>query len=207
VLRIDEKHIRERYVSNVVGVIITTNYKANGIYLPPDDRRHYIAWSRLTRDDFTLDYWRNLYGWYENGGNQDVAAYLLEFDLSKFDPKAPPEKTAAFGDIVRSNSAPEDMEMADVIDRLKNPTVVTFGRIQSEADGDFMMWLRDPRNRRQIPHRLERCGYAQVVNPNAKDGYWKINDKRHSVYGRSDVDTKTLITTIQRLSTTGSTAG
>ena len=26
------------------GVIMTTNHKAGGLYLPPDDRRHYVAW-------------------------------------------------------------------------------------------------------------------------------------------------------------------
>ena len=44
-------------VFNVCGVIITTNYKTNGIYLPADDRRHYVAWSNLTKEDFTTAYW------------------------------------------------------------------------------------------------------------------------------------------------------
>jgi hypothetical protein len=34
VLRINEKHIREHYVTSVVTLIITTNHKTNGIYLP-----------------------------------------------------------------------------------------------------------------------------------------------------------------------------
>ena len=45
VLRVDEKHLREHYVQNVTFVIITTNHKVNGIYLPADDRRHFVAWS------------------------------------------------------------------------------------------------------------------------------------------------------------------
>ena len=43
VLRVDEKHLREYYIFNVLGLLITTNYKTDGIYLPPDDRRHYVA--------------------------------------------------------------------------------------------------------------------------------------------------------------------
>jgi hypothetical protein len=39
VLRIDEKHLREYYVFNVLGLLITTNHKTDGIYLPADDRR------------------------------------------------------------------------------------------------------------------------------------------------------------------------
>ena len=45
VLRCDEKHLREHSVMNICGVIITSNHKTDGIYLPSDDRRHYVAWS------------------------------------------------------------------------------------------------------------------------------------------------------------------
>src|ERR1700730_7759681 len=45
VLRVDEKHLREHAVLNCCGVIITSNHKADGIYLPADDRRHFVAWS------------------------------------------------------------------------------------------------------------------------------------------------------------------
>jgi hypothetical protein len=37
VLRINEKHIREYYIPNLCGVVITTNHKTDGIYLPKDD--------------------------------------------------------------------------------------------------------------------------------------------------------------------------
>ena len=75
VLRCDEKHLREHGVLNVCGVVITTNHKADGIYLPADDRRHFVAWSSLTKDDFPADYWTGLWGWYETGGIADVAAF------------------------------------------------------------------------------------------------------------------------------------
>ena len=89
VLRVDEKHLREYYVFNVLGFLITTNHKTDGIYLPADDRRHYVAWSNLTKEDFTPDYWRALWSWYSGGGFEHVAAYLSELDISSFDPKAP----------------------------------------------------------------------------------------------------------------------
>src|SRR5262249_38031723 len=40
VLRIDEKHIKEFYIPNVTGVIITTNHRTDCLYLPAEDRRH-----------------------------------------------------------------------------------------------------------------------------------------------------------------------
>jgi len=46
------------------------------------------------------------------------------------------------------------------------------------ATGDIVHWLSDIKQRRAIPHRLERCGYVQVYNDNANDGLWKINGKR-----------------------------
>ena len=53
VLRVDEKHLREYYVFNCLGFLITTNHKTDGIYLPADDRRHYVAWSQRTKEDFS----------------------------------------------------------------------------------------------------------------------------------------------------------
>jgi hypothetical protein len=96
-LRIDEKHLREYNILNICGVIITTNHKNDGIYLSADDRRHYIAWSPRQKEDerFQGGYWKALWAYYDAGGLQHVAAYLHARDISKFDPKAPPPKTAA----------------------------------------------------------------------------------------------------------------
>ena len=60
VLQVDEKNIREYAVFNVCGVVITTT-KSSGLYLPTDDRRHFVAWSDLSKDDFSEAYWRDLY--------------------------------------------------------------------------------------------------------------------------------------------------
>jgi Family of unknown function (DUF5906) len=76
VLRIDEKNLREYSIMNVTGVVITTNHKTDGLFLPPDDRRHFVAWSELAKSHFTPDEWSSLWAWYEQGGYQDIAAYL-----------------------------------------------------------------------------------------------------------------------------------
>lgn len=187
VLRVDEKNLREYAVPNLCGVIITTNHKTDGIYLPADDRRHYVAWSGLTKEDFTTEYWAELWSWYDNGGDRHVAAYLASIDLSAFNPKAPPPKTEAFWAIVDANRAPEDAELADVLDILGNPHAVTLVRIQAAATGDFEGWLRERKNRRQIPHRFEQCGYVPVRNDARGDRLWVINSKRQVVYARADL--------------------
>jgi hypothetical protein len=187
VLRVDEKNLREHNIINCCGVIITTNYKSNGIYLPADDRRHYVAFSDLTKSDFVDDYWNRMWGWYADGGIRHVAAYLKELNLSAFDPKAPPPKTAAFWAIVDANRAPEDAELADALDKLGNPKATTIDEIAGKAEGDFFLWIKDRKNRRAIPHRLESCGYVPVRNDAAKDGLWKVKDARQVIYVKADL--------------------
>lgn len=191
VLRVDEKNLREHSVLNVCGVIITTNHKAGGIFLPPDDRRHYVAWSPCTRDDFDDGYWKRLWGWYGGGGHKHVAAYLAEFDLASFDPKAPPPKTPAFWEIADASRAPEDAELADVLDKMGNPEATTLDNIAAVAERgpnlDLVPWLRDRKNRRVIPHRLETRGYVPVRNDAANDGLWKIGGKRQAVYAKKSL--------------------
>jgi hypothetical protein len=189
---VNPKYLRQHQVLNVVGVIITTNHKTGSIHLPADDRRHYVAWSDCEQSDFETNYWNEMYAWYRNGGFQHVAAYLAGLDISSFDPKAPPPKTDAFWTIVGSNRSQEENELADVLDKLKNPPAVTVEMIRDQTNPDdkdgLGGWIRDRRNRRTIPHRLHELGYDPIRNPTAEsDGEWKINGKRHTVYAQREL--------------------
>jgi hypothetical protein len=187
VLRVDEKHLREHSVLNCCGIIITTNYKTDGIYLPEDDRRHFVAWSDRRKEEFPDGYWRERWRWYEHGGFEHVAAYLAAVDLSDFDPKEPPPKTAAFWQIVNASRPPEDAELNDAIDRLGRPDIVTVAQVAEHSTTEFKEWLEDRRNSRRMPHRFEECGYIAVRNEAAKDGLWKIRGKRQVIYGKTDL--------------------
>jgi hypothetical protein len=182
VIRVDEKNVREYPVPNVCGVVITTNHKSDGLYLPADDRRHFVAWSELDKDSFTTDYWNTLWQWYGSGGIGHVAAHLARLDLAGFDPKAPPPKTPAFFHIVDAARAPEESELADILDRLRWPAAITLDDINLRARAmnydDFADWLTDRRHRRMIPHRLESVGYESIRNDGAKDGRWVIDGRR-----------------------------
>ena len=151
----------------------------------------------MKKDDFADAYWNDFWCWYENeGGIGHVIAYLNKIDISDFDPKAPPPKTDAFWAIVDANRSSEDAELADAIDKLGTvtgtdtygepiielPDVVTIDKIALMAEHDTREWIRDRKNRRIIPHRLETCGYVPVRNADAKDGQWKIRDKRQTIY-------------------------
>jgi hypothetical protein len=191
VLRCNEKHIRPYYVFNVLGMVLTTNHRFDGLYLPADDRRHYVAWSELTKDDFATDYWTTLWRWYDAGGYGHVAAYLRSVNLTGFDPKAPPPRTQALLDIIDTSAAPENNELADAIEELMQERekqddktkTCTLAMIAATTKGAAMEWLLDRKSRRMVPHRMAEIGYIPVRNPDEKDGRWRIGGARHMIYG------------------------
>lgn len=140
-----------------------------------------------------------IWNFYAEGGLQDVGAYLRQRDLTGFDPKAPPPKTAAFWVIADTNRAPEELEIADLLDGLGSPKAVTLSRLQLAAKGDFGDWIKDRKNRRAIPHRLEKCGYTPVRNPDATDGLWKIAGKRQTVYAKAGLSVRDQIAAAREL--------
>jgi hypothetical protein len=203
-LRVDEKHVREYRVLNCCGVIITSNHEIGALYLPADDRRHFVALSRITKDHewFQRDYWRDLHRWYQRGGSGHVVAFLRQRDLSGFDPKAPPRKTEAFWRIVNTDRPAEEGEIADIIDAMGKPDAFTLDSLIARADAvgaDIATWLHDRKNRRQIPHRLNPCGYAPVRNSFADDGLWKILGRRQVVYARKSLTLRDQVAAAQRL--------
>ena len=214
VLRIDEKHLREHSILNVCGVIITTNHKADGIHLPADDRRHYVAWSECKKEDFDPEYWNGIWGWYGDGGIAHVATYLAGMNLSVFDPKAPPPKTRAFWEIVDASRSPEDAELADALDALAGnnktadgdpiwPKAVTLADISAKASVEFGDYLRDRKNARRIPHRMEECGYTAVRNDGAKKGLWKVGGRWQAIYARSDLPVRERLAAAQQICEAG----
>jgi hypothetical protein len=200
--------VNEYSVLNICGVIITSNHKTDGIYLPADDRRHFVAWTDKTKGDFTMAHWDKLHGWYADDGHACVAGYLQKLDLSGFDPKAPPPKTAAFHEIVGASRAPEDAELADILEALGQPDAVTLDTINTKAFTmnryEFAQWLCDRRNSRKVPHRLEECGYVRVENPDAKDGVFKVSGRRVAIYARRDLPLQERIAAAKRLAKGGS---
>jgi hypothetical protein len=171
-----------------------------------------VAWSTLAQEDFDKDYWNKQYYWYASSGTAAVAEYLASRDLTNFDPKAPPPKTSAFFEIANANRAPEDAELADVLDDLGQPNVVTLDQVTNRAEQlapTFADWLRDIKtNARRIPHRFEDCGYVAVRNPDDTEGRWKIDGKRHTIYGKASLsERERLAAAFQLVGTRGSRAG
>ena len=186
VLACVDKYIRRHYVPNVVGLIITTNHKTDGVYLPSDDRRHLMAWASCSKEQFSKEFWNEKWGWMlTKSGTEHAAAYLVQRDISAFDPCAVPRQTTAFFEIVSANQAPEDNDLADALDELQRPDISSGRVILATARGAALEWLTT--KPRSFPHRMERCGYIAVRNPRNDKGLWIINGRRQMLYGRIDL--------------------
>jgi hypothetical protein len=195
-LRVNEKNKPAHHVANIVGVIITTNHKTNGLYLPADDRRHYVTWSDVKHSDFesvegagdASKYFDALWNWYlQEDGFEHVAAYLATLDISGFNPKAPPDKTPAFWAIVDANRPSEESEIVDLLETIGNPPVVTLEWMAQCSQDDLSAFFKDRKNRATVRHRLENAGYEPVRNDTAKDGFWKVDGSRRVIYARKDL--------------------
>jgi hypothetical protein len=211
VVRVNAKYIPQHYVLNRCCVLYTTNNKTDCLYLPADDRRHYVAWSNLKKEDFAAGFWLDFYDWYQNrNGFEHVAAFLAQRDISGFDAKAPPPTTAAFWAIVDAGVPAEQSELADVIDEIrdgneftkkppKSVDALTLAIVSDYAGGQFFEWLQDRKNRRAMPRRFEKCGYVPVRNTDANDGLWVIKRKRQVIYARANLSPREQLAAAQAL--------
>ena len=187
-LRINKKFITPYHALNVVGVIFTTNHKTAGIFLPADDRRHYVAWSVLKAAKSGP--WPERWKWLDSGGAEAVAHHLAHLDLSCFDPKAPPPHTQAFNEIVHASLTSEGNDLLDLIEDLKRPETLIVGDLidrihelqQLRPDlAGLLAFLTERKNSRIISIRLEDCDYRRLSNPDEKQGRWvieKTSDRR-----------------------------
>jgi hypothetical protein len=192
VIRVDEKHRREFPVVNVMGVIITTNHKSDGIYLPEDDRGHFVAWSPLSKETFTEDYWATIWCWLgDGGGSKNVASYLATVDLTGFDAKAPPPRTEAWHTIVGAGQGEEESDLGDVLEQMCRPDAVTMDQVLEAVDPMDTLGtgqeLRGAKGSRRFLHFMDRAGYSPVRNPDDQRGRWSIGKKRVAMFGCNDL--------------------
>jgi len=92
--------------------------------------------------------------------------------------------------MVDAGGSPESADLADALDSLGNPPVVTLDQVATASmmNPMFMGWLREPRNARAIPHRFEDVGYVPVRNPDSKsDGRWKVAGRRTTIYAKKEL--------------------
>ena len=190
-LRVNPKYVSPYYVMNVTGAIITTNHKVGGLFLPPDDRRHFVAWSTAEPSAFTPDDWMKYWSTFNAGGAYAVADHLRQRDLTRFNPKAPPPHTQAFWEMVNAMRSEEENEMADVIEALGSPDALIIADLVARATTlskyAFVAFLQERKSSRLVAIQLEQCGYRRLANPNEHAGRWVIEEQRTGVYVRQSL--------------------
>lgn len=205
--RINTKHVPQYAAVNVCGVIMTSNH-LDALYLAPDDRRHFVCVSTKTQDDFAPAYWDDINAWFANGGNEAVAYYLANLDLTAFNAKAPPPKTAAWHMVVAAGVAPESGDLADVIESLGKPDALTLQMVKAKTPGDshLRMLFEDAKLRRAVPKRLAECGYVAIANPDAREsgGRWRVPGGKTTIYARQELSEDGRLAAARSLSATAS---
>lgn len=204
---INEKFVPHHSARNVAGVILTSNH-ADALYLDRNDRRHFVCISERTKDDFPAGYFDDLYSWFENGGNEAVAHYLANLDLTGFNAKAPPPKTAGWHMVVAAGFAPESGDLADVLEVMGKPPAITLSMIRARTppDSQLRLTFEDPKARRSIPKRLAEIGYVAVPNPDARDsgGRWRMPAGRIAIYARQELGEGDRLVAARQLTTAAS---
>jgi len=193
-LQIDTKGVEVRSILNVVGVVMTTNYRHEGFYLPEEDRRHYMAWTDVTerqvRQDKGPDYYARLHQWMDGDGAGHVVAFLRSIDLKGWDAKAPPPKTRWWHSVVGvSTQDVNDEALEDAIAAMGSPSVFSKDQLMAAAEPGLQTWIDDPKNTRAFPARLDGQGYERILSGGSK-GRWYLKDTRNvSLYGKKSLST------------------
>jgi hypothetical protein len=199
--RINTKHVPQYAALNVCGVIMTSNHP-DALYIHPDDRRHFVCVSTRTKEQFPPGYFDEMHAWFRNGGNEAVAHYLANLDLSAFNAMATPPKTAGWHMVVAAGLAPESGDLSDVIEALGKPAALTLSMIRKKTppDSQLRLLFEDAKLRRVIPKRLAEAGYIAVANPDAIDGRWRTFAGRIAIYARQELSENERLTAARLLS-------
>jgi hypothetical protein len=95
----------DSYVSNNPASFFCTTNHSNAVILDKDSRRFWVWMSE--EDPKTPGYYKNLFAWTRENLS-GIYRWALDYDLSEFDPEAPPPKTKHFQDMVDQTSRPVD---------------------------------------------------------------------------------------------------
>ncbi len=180
-----DKYINRIEVVNVVHLIITTNHEIDGLYLPPEDRRYYCAWSDAEAMPEAES--KALYEWYAAGGDEAVAYYLTHLDVTGWNRGAPPPKTEWWHLLVEEGNPQDANPLQDPIEALGSPDWVTTEMLAAKGGTQVQGWLNNPQNIKSVSRMMSKCGYRRLRNTAEKRGRWFIGGKKQVVYAKPDV--------------------
>lgn len=189
-LSCQDKWIARHQVRNVLRPIYTTNHGVDGIYIPPQDRRHMCAWSdagAMSEADALA-----MHRWLDAGGCEEVAAFLYDpAHLDGWNPGARPPQTEWWKRLVLDGNAQDDNPVADALDKLGRPEWVTAEGMAKECGPALASWLADSRNRRNIGRVLSGHGYRRLNNPTERRGRYSFKGEARIVFSRASINPAT----------------
>lgn len=212
-LTFNDKHVKSYPVRNCCGVVLTTNHPAGAMHIPDDDRRLFVIWSDVKKDEYTEAQWTAYWDWFngENScqgqqpGREHVAALLQVWDIRDFKPKATPPRTAAWDAMVAASRSEGDNELADVLDGMGRPPAVTLNMMRTYVELMKCEGVKeDLEDRKMGPRwagRMAAAGYTPCRNTLAKDGCWKLWGKRETVYCVRDISERERQAAAEKLTT------
>lgn len=111
VLYCNQKGIAAVQIQNRSNLIMFSN-DVDVAKLDSDDRRHFVWNSAAVKREPA--YYTELYTWFGNEGKHAVMEYLLNFDLSDFNPHAAPPKTASRAALIRESMSDQQQALHDM---------------------------------------------------------------------------------------------
>jgi hypothetical protein len=91
--------------------------------------------------------------------------------------------------------------VAGATGKMELPDVVTLSEIKDAAQNafyDLYEWLKERKNRRVIPHRMERIGYVPTRNDDNKQGLWVVGESRQVIYAKIELSVSERIKAARR---------
>lgn len=116
-VRVSKKYVAHYDVANTANFLCTSNHD-NPIKIEPDDRRFFVYKSPAAIRD--KSYYDQLFDWTEKN-LPAIAHFLSTYDLSGFNPDAPPPMTAAKAALIEVSREPMEQALREMIEAKEKP--------------------------------------------------------------------------------------
>lgn len=117
-LLINRKTLRALKIRNLCQWIFMTNFK-DALHVSGGDGRYFCIWSDSEPQE--PDYYKELAAWYDNGGNGLVVRWLLDRDVTGFEPKKPAPHTSFKAEVQATSKSGLQHKLQDSIDAYDPP--------------------------------------------------------------------------------------
>lgn len=153
VIRVNEKNIPEYELNDVANYLFTSNH-ANAFSISDKDRRYFIH--EVTSSPLNEDFFMPYYMWLDTGGAAAIFRYLLDLDVSEFNPKKPAPMTAAKRQMIEFSRS--DLEAWALALRDDPESVLNDPRLMGIMKGDLfspaqLLRAYDPEEKTKVKAR------------------------------------------------------